>query len=200
MIERYTLPERVIHWLSAVCYLYVLATGLAFYTPYLYWIAAVLGGGPTARYWHPWIGLLFFATVFWMLQAWRADMRITEADRKWGKCMEHYVRNEAELMPPIDRFNLGQKYFFWAMFYAGIVLVLSGVVLWIPEYMPPAARFAAILLHVAAALVTIGAFIIHVYMGLAIVRGGLNAMVRGYVPAGWAKAHHRLWYQRMSGK
>lgn len=200
MIERYTLAERVVHWLSAATYLYVLATGLAFYTPYLYWIAAVLGGGPTSRYWHPRIGVLFFATVVWMWRVWRADMGITDVDRKWGENMRHYVRNEDERMPPIDRYNLGQKYFFWLMLYAGIVLLLSGVVLWIPERMPPAARFAAILLHETAALLTVGGFIIHVYMGVAIVQGGLAAMVRGSVSAGWAKAHHRLWYQRVAGK
>ena len=200
MIERYTLGERIVHWLSALSYMYVLATGLAFYTPYLYWIAAVLGGGSTSRYWHPWIGLLFIATVVWMWEVWRADMRITEADRRWGECLRHYVRNEDELMPPVDRFNLGQKYFFWLMLYAGIVLLLSGVVLWIPERMPPSLRFAAVLLHEAAALLTIGGFIIHVYMGVAMVRGGFTAMVRGYVTAAWARMHHRLWYQRVTGK
>ena len=124
MIERYTLGERIVHWLSAATYVYVLATGLAFYTPYLYWIAAVLGGGPTARYWHPWIGLLFLATVIWMWMVWRADMRITGADRKWAENMRHYVRNQDELVPPVDRFNPGQKYFFWLMLYAGIVLLI----------------------------------------------------------------------------
>jgi formate dehydrogenase subunit gamma len=200
MIERYTLGERIVHWLSAATYVYVLATGLAFYTPYLYWIAAVLGGGPTARYWHPWIGLLFLATVIWMWMVWRADMRITGADRKWAENMRHYVRNQDELVPPVDRFNPGQKYFFWLMLYAGIVLLISGVVLWIPERMPPNLRFAAILLHEAAALATIGGFIIHVYMGVAVVPGGLRAMVRGYVSTAWARMHHRLWYDRVIGK
>ena len=46
---------------------------------------------------------------------------------------------------------------------------------------------AAILLHVAAALVTIGAFIIHVYMGTAVVRGGFTSIIRGEVSAAWAK-------------
>jgi formate dehydrogenase subunit gamma len=200
MIERYSLVERVVHWTSALTYLYVLATGLAFYSPHLYWIAMLLGGGATSRYWHPWIGLLFLATVVWMWRAWRSDMRITEADRRWGQHMRHYIRNEDELVPPADRFNLGQKYFFWVMLYAGIVLLASGVVLWIPEFLPPELRFAAILLHVISALLTVGAFIIHVYMGVAIVRGGLHAMLHGGVSPGWARSHHRLWYQRINGK
>jgi formate dehydrogenase subunit gamma len=61
-------------------------------------------------------------------------------------------------------------------------------------------RSAAVLLHVAAALVTIGAFIIHVYMGTAVVRGGFTSIVRGEVTHEWARTHHRLWYERLIGR
>jgi formate dehydrogenase subunit gamma len=202
-ILRYTLIERVVHWVAALTYGYVLLTGLAFYSPHLYWIATPLGGPATSRYWHPWVALVFMGTLLWMLRVWRGDMRITPADRQWGREMRHYIRNEDEHLPPIDRFNLGQKYFFWGMLIAGMVLLVSGVILWIPEWIPwtlRATRSAAILLHVAAALVTIGAFIIHVYMGTAVVRGGFTSIVRGEVSPAWAKMHHRLWYDRVTGK
>ena len=202
-ILRYSLTERVMHWLAALTYGYVLLTGLAFYSPHLYWIATVLGGPATSRYWHPWLGVVFVGTVVWMLRAWSADMRITMADRKWGDAMQHYIRNEDEDLPPIGRFNLGQKYFFWAMLWAGIVVLLSGLVLWFPERIPwnlRSLRFAAILLHVAAALITIGAFIIHVYMGTAVVRGGFTSIIRGEVSPAWARTHHRLWYDRVTGR
>jgi formate dehydrogenase subunit gamma len=199
-ILRYTLAERVVHWIAAITYMYVLATGLAFYAPGLYWIATVLGGGPVSRFWHPWIALIFVATLVWMLRTWLPDMRITAADRKWEKAMPHYIRNEDEDLPPIDRFNIGQKYFFWAMLFGGIVLLVSGVALWFPERLPGLVRDAAILLHVASALITIGAFIIHVYMGTAVVRGGFTSIIRGEVSPAWARMHHRLWYQRVTGK
>jgi formate dehydrogenase subunit gamma len=127
-------------------------------------------------------------------------MRITEADRRWGKAMDHYIRNEDRDLPPIDRFNLGQKYFFWVMLFAGVFLLVSGVAMWFPEVVPAMARGALILLHVAAALISIGAFIIHVYMGTAVVRGGFTSIIRGEVTPEWAKLHHRLWYQRVTGK
>ena len=200
MILRYTLLERAIHWLAALTYAYVLATGLAFYSPHLYWIATLLGGGPTSRYWHPLVALVFVGTLVWMLRAWVADMRITAADRRWGAAMQHYVRNEDENLPPIDRFNLGQKYFFWVMLFAGVALLVTGLAMWIPELMPLAMRGGAILLHAAAALVTAGAFIIHVYMGTAVVRGGFTSIIRGEVSPVWAKTHHRLWYNRVTGK
>ena len=47
-IVRYTFGERVNHWIGAFSYTYLLMTGLAFWSPYLYWLAAVVGGGPTA--------------------------------------------------------------------------------------------------------------------------------------------------------
>jgi formate dehydrogenase subunit gamma len=200
MILRYTMIERTIHWLSALTYMYVLATGLAFYSPYLYWIAAVLGGGPTSRFWHPWIALVWIGTVLWMLRAWQADMRITAQDRVWGDAMGHYIRNEDGKLPPIDRFNLGQKYFFWVMLFGGLALLVTGLAMWFPASLPLAIRPVMALIHASAALVTIGAFIIHVYMGTAVVRGGFTSIIRGEVSPAWAKTHHRLWYNRVTGK
>ncbi len=200
-ILRYTLAERVIHWIAGFAYLYELATGLAFYCPNLYWMSMVLGGAPTSRYWHPIIGVVFVATVFRMFKVWSTDMRITDADRKWAKAMPHYIRNEDEKLPPAGRFNVGQKYFFWVMLWAGILLLLSGFVLWFPERIPWSMRwlrYTAILLHVSAALVSIGAFITHVYMGTAMVRGGFTSIIRGEVSPAWAKEHHRLWYEEVT--
>ncbi len=202
-IVRYTLKERIVHWAAAVTYLYPLLTGLALYSPHLYWIAIALGGGPTSRFWHPWVGVAFVFIMCWMFGMWRSDMRMTAEDRAWERAMPHYIRNEDEALPPIGRYNAGQKYFFWVMLFAAFALLLSGLVLWFPEQIPWSLRwlrYAAILVHVAAALVSIGAFIIHVYMGTAMVRGGFRAMVRGYVSPAWARMHHRLWYERVAGQ
>jgi formate dehydrogenase subunit gamma len=203
VILRYTLAERVVHWVAGLTYVYQMLTGLAFYSPHLYWIAFLLGGGATSRYWHPWIGLLFTAALFWMFRAWLSDMRITAVDREWSKAIGRYIRNEDEQLPPAERFNAGQKYFFWVVLYAGIVMLISGVALWIPEKIPWSWRFlrySAVLLHVSAALVSIGAFIIHVYMGTAMVRNGFTSIVRGTVSPAWARMHHRLWYNRVTGR
>ena len=202
-ILRYTLGERVNHWIAGLSYMYLLITGLAFWSPYMFWLAILVGGGPTARFWHPWIGLLFAASVLWMYKIWRRDMVVTEADRAWQRAIIHYIRNEDEDLPPIGRFNYGQKLFFWLMFYGVILLVLSGLVLWFTESIPWSLRwlrYLAVAVHVSAALATIGGFIIHVYMGTAMVRGGFNSIIRGEVSAAWAKTHHRLWYNQVAGE
>lgn len=196
-VIRYTLQERLNHWLAGLTYLYLLFSGLAFYSPYLYWFAAVLGGGPTTRYWHPWIGLLFSVAVFWMHAIWRAEMQTTSADLAWRREVKKYIENRDDEMPPVGRFNPGQKQFYWAMLFGMILLLVSGIVMWVPEYMPGGLRPIAVIIHEIAALITIGAFIIHVYMGLFVVPGGFRAIVHGYVSRGWARAHHRLWYDRI---
>jgi formate dehydrogenase subunit gamma len=199
-ILRYTFSERVMHWIAGLSYVYLLATGLAFWSPYLFWMADLVGGGPTARFWHPWMGLLWFASVFWMYVAWRRDMRTTQADREWAKHVGDYIRNQDENLPPIGRFNIGQKQFFWIMFYGGIALLLSGVAMWFVNDIPwdwRWLRYTAVLVHVVAALLTIGAFIIHVYMGTAMVRGGFTSIIRGEVSSDWARMHHRLWYDQV---
>ena len=200
-ILRYTLSERVHHWVAAFTYIYCLITGLAFWSPYMYWLAALVGGGPTARFWHPWFGLAFAVSVLWMYKMWHRDMNITDADRRWSKAMKYYIKNEDEELPPEGRFNYGQKLFFWVMFYGILLLLISGIGLWFVESIPWSLRwlrYLAVTVHVAAALATIGAFIIHVYMGTAMVRGGFTSIIRGEVSTAWAKTHHRLWYDEVT--
>jgi formate dehydrogenase subunit gamma len=199
-VLRYTLKERVVHWLAALTYAYLLLTGLAFYSPNLWWLAVVLGGGPTSRFWHPVIGLAFLLTVMWMWNAWKHDMRLTDVDRHWGRAILHYIRNEDENLPPVERFNSGQKQFFWVMFLGGCALAASGLVLWFTDALPWSLRwlrYAAVLVHVVAFLLTVAGFIVHVYMGTAVVRGGFSSVIRGEVSRAWARTHHRLWLERM---
>lgn len=191
---RYNFTERALHAAAAIVFVYLLLTGLAFWTPALYWIADALGGGFLSRLLHPWVGIVFFVFVVWMFALWKSDMRTTHADRTWRKAFGHYARNEDEKVPPAGRFNYGQKMFFWGMVWATVVLLASGFVLWFPDAVPRGiAREVAIAFHAISALVSIGLFIIHVYMGVFVVPGSVDAIVHGEVTSEWARHHHRLW-------
>jgi formate dehydrogenase subunit gamma len=191
----------VVHWVAALTYLYLLLTGLAFFTPNLWWLASILGGGVTSRFWHPVIGLVFFFTITWMWYAWRRDMSITDADRKWNQAILDYIRNEDEDLPPVGRFNTGQKQFFWIMFGGACVLLVTGLLLWLTDSVPWSLRwlrYVSVLGHVLAFLATVAGFIVHVYMGTAVVRGGFSSVIRGEVSEDWARAHHRLWFEQVT--
>ena len=205
-VVRYTLKERMCHWIAGVSYVYMLLTGLALFTPYLYWIAYVLGGGPTIRFWHPWVGLIFVAAVFWMHSMWSGDMKMTAEDKQWQKTVKEYVTNRDDEVAPAGHFNAGQKQFYWVMFYGGIVLLITGVLMWFPELVAGNRATGIghtllpliVFLHVVAALATIGAFMIHIYMGFFFVSGGLHGILWGRVPVSWARTHHKLWYEKIA--
>jgi formate dehydrogenase subunit gamma len=197
---RYTYAERLVHWVAAISYVYLLLTGLAFWSPWLYWMAIMLGGATISRELHPWAGLLFFVAVLMMWRMWAFEMNVTESDKQWFAQVRHYISNEDEKTPPQERFNAGQKSLFWGFVICGILLVLSGFVLWFPNYIPWNLRILrelAVIIHPAAALITIGLFMIHLYMGLAIEEGALHSMVGGDVSQSWAKEFHRLWYEKV---
>ena len=195
-IVRYNLQERLIHAAAGITYVYLLLTGLAFWTPALYWLAIVLGGGYLSRLLHPWVGLLFAGVLLVMWAGWRREMKATPDDREWRKRIVEYMTNQDEKVPPAGRFNYGQKQFFWLMVFATWALVISGVVLWAVASVPGELawlRQASILVHSVSALATIGGFLVHLYMGIAVVPGGLSAIVRGEVTSDWARQHHSAW-------
>ena len=84
-----------------------------------------------------------------------------------------------------------------------ILLLLSGVVLWFTETLPWSLRFlryAAILIHASVALITIGLFLIHVYMSAFLEEGSFRSMILGRVTRAWAWTFHRTWYYDLTGK
>ena len=135
-----------------------------------------------------------------MYEMWGRQMRETESDKEFWRAVPHYIRNEDELVPSADRFNAGQKMLFWGFFWCGILLLLSGLILWFTQLVPwnlRYLRYFAVIVHPAAALLTIGLFIIHVYMGTAMERGAFGSVIRGDVSVGWAKRYHRVWYEHL---
>src|SRR5271155_529207 len=199
-VLRYTFHERLIHWMAGLSYVYLMLTGLAFWSPWLFWMAVVLGGGTISRELHPWAGLIFVFSTLFMHHMWGVQMKETPEDKAWWQATPHYIRNEDSQVPPADRFNTGQKFLFWGFFWCGLLLLLTGLILWFPNWIPwnlHFLRLIAVIVHPAAALLTIGLFIIHVYMGAVLEEGALDGVVRGDVSRGWAKEHHRVWYDNL---
>jgi formate dehydrogenase subunit gamma len=196
-VLRYDFKERLTHWVAGISYLYLMLTGLAFWSPWLFWVAVVLGGGSVSRMLHPWIGLIFTLAVLRMYALWSGQMHETPADKPWWDAIRYYISNEDDKVPSAGRFNGGQKLLFWSFFWCGIVLLLSGVVLWLPQMFPQPLRLLAILVHAVVALVTIGLFMMHVYMGTAFERGAFGSVIRGDVSRGFAMRHHRTWFEEI---
>jgi len=198
-IERFSFGERLVHWIVGISFVLLLLSGLAFSHPRLYWLTALLGGGPTARVLHPLLGLVFFLSLAAMFALWMHEMRLDEGDRAWLGAIRHYATHDREHVPPAGKYNGGQKVYFWASVALGIVFLSSGIPLWLPGGVLGLGPFhggtvnVMRLAHYAATVAGGLLLIVHVYLGTVAYPGTLGAMLHGSVTRAWAKLHHPAW-------
>ena len=202
MIDRYTSGERILHWVTAITFLLLTASGLAFFHPSMYWLANLLGGGTWARILHPFIGVVMFVAFLLMaLKFWHHNV-LSGNDRAWLGRIGDVIANRDDKVPPIGRYNPGQKILFWVLLASMIVLLVSGIALWRPYFAPAfgigTIRFGA-LMHALSALALILLVVVHIYSSFW-VKGSTEGMLSGKVSRGWAKAHHPKWYEEATRK
>jgi formate dehydrogenase subunit gamma len=199
-VHRYSFEERLNHWIGAASYIYCLLTGLAFWSPWLFWLAYAMGGGQIARTLHPWIGLIFCYTTMRMHSYWSLQMHIEERDKEWLNSIGDYIQNQDEKMPHAGKYNAGQKILFWSFFYGVILLLLTGLVLWFPEHISwnfRWLRYISVFLHPVVALFTIANFLIHIYMSVFAEKGALDAAVYGDVSEEFVRRYHPAWWEEI---
>jgi formate dehydrogenase subunit gamma len=123
-------------------------------------------------------------------------------DRKWLGQIGDVIANRDDRVPPIGRYNPGQKILFWLLLASMIVLLVSGVALWRPYFAPlfsiGTIRFGA-LMHALSGLLLILLILVHVYSSFW-VKGSTEGMLSGKVSRAWAKAHHPKWYEEVARK
>lgn len=195
-VARFSMFERVVHWTVAATFVYVMLTGLALFSPSFFWLAAVFGGGPVIRVWHPIVGVIFMVSLVVMWVMWARDLQVDREDREWLKHVREYAEGN-DVQPDPGRFNAGQKLLFYLQAAAGVLLLLSGIVLWAPAAFGVGLRQASFLIHDLSGIAAIGALILHIYMGVFIIRGSLEGMTEGTVSRRWAEAHHGRWYRQL---
>jgi formate dehydrogenase subunit gamma len=195
VIIRYTVLNRVNHWITAICFVLMVLSGLSMFHPMLFFLSGLFGGGQWARAVHPWIGTVLLLSYLGMIiQFWRENL-VHRDDIAWMKSIKSVLTNDEEHAPPVGRNNAGQKMVFWSMALLIPVLFFSGLVIW-EVYFGAATSIpvqrVALLIHSLAAIAAILVWITHVYAGIW-VRRSVRSMTQGYVTPGWAWRHHRKW-------
>jgi formate dehydrogenase subunit gamma len=199
---RHPVYTRCLHWSVAIFFLLSLASGLAIYTPWLfYWLTPLFGGGALTRELHPWFSLAF--TAFFALQFlnWIRPMAWTAADGRAIRKIKQFVTNEEKLAPEnVGFFNAGQKVYFWTIVASSVVFLATGLVMWFPAAFGRVAVAVSYVLHDIAAIVMLAGFLIHFYEGTAAQPGTFRSMMRGTVTKAWAWTHHPAWYREATGR
>jgi len=195
IVDRYSAGARVNHWITAASLVLLALSGLALFTPALYFLTGLFGGGATTRMIHPWIGVVLFVSFmglffrFYRLNLWERN------DNVWLSRLRDVLANDEGKLPEVGKYNAGQKMVFWSMSLLILVLITSGVVIWdqyFSNYFTIDQKRIAVLVHSVTAIVAICVWIVHVYAAIW-VRGTIGAMTRGQVTGGWAWRHHRKW-------
>lgn len=199
-IIRYTAPERINHWVTAFCFLFVAISGLGFFFPSFNWLMNIFGTPQLARILHPFAGVLMFCSFILMFFRYWHHNLVTRDDILWAKNIHKIAQNQE--VGDTGRYNFGQKCVFWGAILLLLLLLVSGVVIWRPWFAPyfpiPVIRLA-LLVHSFAAVALIVVIMVHIYAALW-VKGTITAMVEGWVTGAWAKKHHPRWYRELQQK
>lgn len=197
-VQRYTDNQRINHWLVVVVFGLAGFSGLALFHPNLFFLTQFFGGPQWTRIVHPYLGIgvfLLFLLMFigfWRVNVWR------RRDTEWVKSAPALVLHpDRAVMPPVNKYNAGQKLVFWLMSLSLTVLLATGVLFWqawFASSVPIPVQRVAIALHALAAFIMSLTAVVHIYAAIW-VKGTLRAMTQGTVTAGWAKHHHPLWYK-----
>lgn len=201
-VERHTRWQRFIHGLTALLMVLLMLSGLAFFHPALAFLSGLFGGGTWNRILHPWLGVLLTASFVLLFLRFVADNLWKSEDSQWlGRLGAVLGKRHAE-EPPAGRYNAGEKLVFWAMTLWVALLFISGIALWDAyfgsDFSMRTRRLAADV-HAISAWLAILFLIIHVYAAIW-VRGTMRSMTDGRVSAGWARKHHRKWFDELASK
>jgi formate dehydrogenase subunit gamma len=197
-IARFTVAERLLHWLLAAAVGVLTVTGLLMSEPSL----AGTVPRPVAKSWHidAAIGLAAGIVVITALRA-RALRRTADDldrfdadDRRWLTGIPRRVATGTPA-PPQGRFNAGQK--LNTAVVAGLMVVsyITGVLLWYGEQ-DTTWRFAGTInVHDDVMWLLLLLIAGHLYMALVnpVTRPALPGIVTGSVDRRWARAHHAKW-------
>lgn len=202
MLRRYKDSDRMNHWFIAILFFLATLSGLTLFHPSMYFLSNLFGGGAWTRILHPFLGAVMFLGFFVMFFRVVRDNLFTKQDREWRRKIGTMLKGDMKSLPPVGKYNWGQKVVFWLMTLSLLVLLVTGIMFWRPWFAPffsiPVMRIA-VLLHSISAVILIFSVIIHIYAAIW-VKGTMRAMTRGTVSEGWAKANHALWYKKVSGK
>ena len=199
-IERFTPLERAAHWTNAGAFVVLAVSGVVMAFGKFFLLPIV---GHTLFGWltyalkttHNFVGPLFAVSLVIVIVTFVKDNIANAADFVWlskagGMLGDHEI--------PSHRFNAGEKgVFWWGVFFPGLAVVASGLVLnlLVPGLGETRGQMqVAHMLHLAGACIMLFMIIGHIYMGTIGTRGALTAMRTGWVDDAWAREHHELWY------
>jgi len=200
-IPRFSLNARVAHWFMAGVFIILGLTGLIILlgrpviSPYLGLEAnSILTSA--AMQGHNLFGPLFIFALVWMFIKFVRGNFFQWVDLKWIFKLGGFFGGHVSSR----QFNFGEKSWFWMVILVGIVISVTGIIMLFP-WLVEDVRWLQLstVLHALGAVGLIAVAFGHIYVGTVGMEGSIDSMLKGEVDENWAKEHHDLWYEEVTG-
>lgn len=196
---RFTTSQRVVHWTTAILFILLALTGLILLFGRILLIPLIGAEGfsyiaTVAKTLHDYLGPAFAVSlVFLFIFFIKGNFISLKQDINWLLKGGGLFGRHASA----DRYNAGEKGWFWIAALVGGAIVVSGLVLDFPIFgqTRQTMEFYHVIHTIAATLMILASFG-HIYMGTAAMDGTFEVMKTGYCDSNWAKEHHDLWYEK----
>lgn len=190
-IKLFSLWERFIHAITLLSFFTLAVTGFAA----VIWFKSRLSGW--LLYVHLVAAPIFAIGLITVALRWAEDCRFVRSDWEWAKVFGGYLGHKGDI--PADKFNGGQKGFFWAILAFGILCMLSGAGRMLPVVFSDY-QDVLYLVHRYSSLLLVICVMAHIYLGTIANPGTWQILVTGKVSSRWAYLHHPQWqYEQKNG-
>jgi len=204
-----------LHWFNAAVWLIQCLTGFALLgrsdyrvaPPFVYEAAvSVFGSHAMLLRWHLVVGLVWLVVLvayglFGLrryLIPYLRSLRPRPGDLGWilGRVRNFFV-SRPRALPPQGRYNAGQKVCGAVVSVGTLLIVATGLVMWLLPGSGPWIQWA-IPLHFASVAMVLVMLTAHIFMAAFVTeeRPALRSMVTGRMDKDFARAHHPLWLDR----
>ncbi len=203
VIVRFSVFERLVHWMTASCFIILALSGLniTFGKQLLLPLIGEQAFASTSqwlKYSHIYLSFPFTLGVVLMFLMWIAWNIPSKVDVNWIAEGGGIVGDKH---PPAGRFNAGQKMIYWIVVLGGGAVAVTGYVLMFPFYGTNIADMQlAQVVHGVVAVLFVAVMLAHIYIGTIGMEGAIEAMWDGTVDVNWAKEHHSLWLEKEAAK
>lgn len=189
-VKRFSPIERLLHWVNALGFFFLLGTGLILYVPRL---SMLVSRRQTIQGLHFWAGVGWLVALAAVLLL--GGRRLLATARELDTFDRDDLRWLRRKWAPQGRFNAGQKINAILTAAFTILFGVSGLLLWFGEQ-DTRLRFAStVILHDGLMYVSLVLLVGHLYLALIhpATRHALRGMTLGTVRVEWATRHHAKW-------
>jgi len=196
-VRRFTLTERLLHWIHASAFFVLLGSGLVLYLPSL---SEAIARRPLIKDIHFWTGVSWAGAI--LLVSLLGNRRALVATAREIDLFDRDDRSflTGDTHAPQGRFNAGQKVNAIVTAAFAVLFFASGMLLWYGEQDTRFRLAGTVFLHDTLMYLSVAIVVGHLYLSLVhpTTRHALRGMTRGTVRADWARAHHAKWQAESS--